>query len=900
MSGPMKRILRNLRPNPKRDVGDEVAFHIDMRAAEFRAAGLSDDEARRAAIAAFGDVGAMKDQLTTVRQADVDERRRQDRLEELKADIAFAFRTFRKNPGFTGAALATLSLGIGATIAVFTVLNGVLLRPLPYREPSRIAMVWMASDKPGSANTQLPVSPGFYLNALATSRTFESMAAFRSWPYTLISNGDAEQVRGSRATPSMFTILGARPLLGRVFNEADAQPGAAKVALLSYALWQRRFGGRPSIINEQLQLGGETFTVVGVMPDGFTFPRGAELPSGLQFALRTELWTPLIFTDTDKTSYGTLNMAAMGRLKPDATVAQARADLTGSLRALLERLNANGIDLRFQTVSMQDQAGQPVRRGLWLLMGAVALVLFIACANVTNLLVARTAARRRELAMRAALGAGRSRIARQLITENVVLATIGTIIGVAISIWVTKAMLSMVPGSLPRTDDVRVDWRVALGALAIAIVAGSAFGVVSTLQIKLRELASTLREAGARTSGTMRGVSRRGLVMIEVALSVILVIGAALLVTSFSRLQGVDPGLNTKDVLTASIGLPIAGGFDPRRDGPEWSAFLSQITERIKGIPGVQAVGGTSAMPLSRSTESGAYAVVGRPAPKSGEAASAAYAVIEGDFFKAAGIPLVTGRVFGTGDQATTTPIMIVNREFARVVFGDTSAIGRQIITYFDFGGSTRTIVGVVGNTRQGGLDDPIRPMAYIPESQMTYPSLRFFVRADGDPLSVLPAIKREVKALHARATISNVETMEEIASASMVRQRFSMTVLSIFAALALVLATVGLYGVIALSVGQRSREIGIRMALGAAPRNVLRQILGEGMRLAAFGVIIGLAGAFATSRLLAAMLFGVNALSAGLYAGAVVGVLGVATLAVLIPARRATRVDPLLAFRSD
>src|SRR5689334_24456331 len=369
MRGPMKRILRSLRPSPKRDVADELAFHIDMRAAEFRAAGMSDDEARKAAVAAFGDVSAMKDQLTTVRQADDDERRRQDRLEELRADVAFAFRTFRKNPGFTAAALATLALGIGATVAVFTVLNGVLLRPLPYHDPSRIAMIWMSSEKPGSANTQLPVSTGFYLNALATARTLESMAAFRSWRYTLVANGDAEQIIGSRVTPSMFTILGVRPLLGRVFNEADAQPGANKVAMLSYSLWQRRFGGNASILNQPIQLGTETFTVVGVMPDGFTFPRGAELPSGLQFALRTELWTPLIFTEADRTAYGTLNMAAMGRLKPGATVAQTRADLTGSLRALLERLNATGIDLKFQTLSMQDQAGQPVRRGLWLLMG---------------------------------------------------------------------------------------------------------------------------------------------------------------------------------------------------------------------------------------------------------------------------------------------------------------------------------------------------------------------------------------------------------------------------------------------------------------------------------------------------------------------------------------------------
>ena len=798
---PMKRILRSLRADPKRDVGDELAFHIDMRAAEFRAAGMSEDDARRAAVAAFGDVAAMKDQLTSVRQTDIEERRKHDRLQELQSDLAFAVRSFRKNPGFTGAALATLALGIGATIAVFTVLNGVLLRPLPYHEPSRIAMIWMSSDKPGSAGKQLPVSSGFFLNALETSRTFESMAAFRAWPHTIASNGENEQIMGSRVTPSLFSVLGARPLIGRVFNEADGEPGARKVVLLSHALWRRRFGGDSSIVDRTLQLGAEPFTVVGVMPEGFTFPRGAELPTGLQFALRTELWTPMAFSASDRTAYGTLNMAAIGRLKAGVTTAQARADLTGSLRALLDRLNARGIDLEFQTLTMQDQAGQPVRRGLWLLMGAVALVLFIACANVTNLLVARTAARRRELSMRAALGAGRSRIARQLITENVLLAVFGTAIGLVLSIWVTRAMLAMVPGSLPRTDDIQVDWRVAAGALVIAIIAGSVFGLISTLQIRLGDLAATLRETGSRMTGGASAIGRRSLVTIEVALSVMLVIGAALLMASFSRLQRVDSGIDTRNVLTSSVGVPISAGFDPARDGPAWASFFAQAQDRLARVPGVRAVGFTSAIPLAKTTESGAYAVVGRPAPKSGEAPSAEYAVIAGDYFRAAGIDLVAGRAFDGRDNASTTPALIVNQEFVRTVFGDTAAIGRQIVTYFDWTGSTRTIVGVVENTRQGGLDVPVRPMAYTPQSQMPYPGLRMLVRADGDPVALLPALKREITAANSQAVVARVEMLSEIEHASLARQRFSMTVLVIFAGLASVLATVGLYGVIALSV---------------------------------------------------------------------------------------------------
>ena len=899
----MRRIFRgsHVRPNPKRDVTDELQFHIDMRAQEFRDAGMSDADARRAAIEAFGDVATMNDQLATVRGAHVDELRRRDRLDELRADIAFAFRSFRRNPGFTAAALATLALGIGATIAVFTVVNGVLLRPLPYPDPSTLAMVWMTSTDPASPRQQLPVSSGFYLHVTETQRTFKALAAFRAWPYTLTSDGDAEQVAGSRVTPSLFTVLGVPPLLGRAFNEADAAPNAPKVVMLSHSLWQRRFGGAASIVNQPIQIGGEPFTVIGIMPEGFAFPRGAELPSAFQFGLRTELWMPMGFTAEDRTQYGTLNMAAIGRLDPGTTVSRAKADLSGNLRALLDRI-APTLKLDFQTLSIQDQAGGPVRRGLWLLMGAVGLVLFIACANVTNLLIARTASRRRELSMRAALGAGRSRIARQLITENVVLAIMGTGIGLLLSIWVTRAMLAMVPGSMPRTDDVRIDWRVALGAMAIAIIAGSTFGIMSTLQIRLGELAATLREAGSRaTGGRAGGLGRRGLVTLEVALSVMLVIGAALLAVSFSRLQSVRSGIDTQGVLTSHIVLPISGGFDPLGNAPRWAQFFAEVTERASRIPGVKAVGATSALPLTRTTESGAYMVIGRPTPGSGQAPSAEYAVIEGDYFKAAGIGLVSGRVFDRRDQRSTTQVIVVNREFAKKVFGDSLALGRQIKTYFDFGvNADRTIIGIVEDTRQSGLDVAVRPMIYVPQSQMSYPGLRLVIRTEGNPLAILPALKREVNAVDARVALSRTQTLEEIHAASLASQRFSMTVLGIFAVLALVLATVGLYGVIALSVGQRQREIGVRLALGASAGNVVRQIVGEGMRMTLAGVILGLVGAYAASRLLAAMLYGVSAVNPGLYATAIVGVVVVATAATLLPARRATRVDPVTALRSD
>lgn len=897
----MKRFFRytNIRPNPKREVGDELRFHLEMRAKEFMDAGLSPEDARRAASEAFGDVAVIDDQLSAQRRERAETNERRDRIQELSMDVMFALRTFRKNKGFTAAALATLALGIGATTAVFTVVNGVLLRPLPYGDPSRLAMVWMSSKQPGSEG-QLPVSSGFYVNARDNSTSFTSLAAFRSWGYTLTSNGDAEQLRGARVTPSLFPVLDVRPLLGRVFDQSDAEPGAARVVLVSHSLWQRKFGGNHSIVGERIQLGGEPLTVIGVMPEGFSFPRGAELPRGLQFGLRTDVWTPMGFTAQDLANYGTLNMAAVGRLKPGVTFTQARAELSTNLRNLLSTIGPK-IDLDFQTVSLQEQAGYQVRRGLLILMGAVAFVLFIACANVTNLLMARTAARRRELAMRAALGAGRARIARQLITENVVLAAVGTVLGLLLSIWATRAMLALVPGSLPRSDDVRVDWRVALAAVSIAVVAGAIFGAISTMQIRLGHLAGTLRDGAGASGGRGQGMGRRGLVTAEVGLSIMLVIGAGLLTLSFLRLQRVEPGLIKEGVLTAAVALPIPGEFNPQRDGAGWAQFFAQLTQRMRAAPGVKAVGAVSSLPLTSTIESGGFAIVGRPIPAAGQALHAEYNVIEGDYFAAAGIRVVGGRVFDSRDAANGVGVAIVNREFVRRYFADSAVLGQQMLPYFDFTTrSQRTIVGIVDNVRQSRLDTPIEPLVYVPEAQMTYPFLNMVIRMDGDPMAVLPALKRELKSLDARIAVGDVRTMTDVFDESLARQRFSVTILTVFAGAALLLAMVGLYGVIALSVGQRTREIGVRMALGARPTDVLRHVLGEGMRMTTGGIVLGLVGALALSRLLSAMLFGVSATSPGIYVAATVAVLIVTMVATYIPARRATRVDPTAALRGE
>ena len=894
----MKKSFRH--GNAPRDVDDELRFHLDMRAQEFIDAGMSPDDARRAASAAFGDVAAIDAQLRVARTNRTRTRERRDQFHELIMDVAFALRTLRKNLAFTVASLATLALGIGATTAVFTVVNGVLLRPLPYSDPARLQMIWMSSKTP-ELGGDLPLSTGFYSDIQTQNKSFTNLAAFRSWSYTLSSDGDAEQIAGSRATPSLFPVLGVRPLLGRAFNDADAEVGAAPVVMIGYSLWQRRFGASSSIVGRRVQLGGESFTVIGVMPSGFAFPRGAELLSGLQFGSRTEIWTPLVFTPKDRTNYGTQNIAAIGRLKPGVGVAQARGELSAIIGTFLAA-NAPKLDLDYHVLDLQQQAGQHVRRALLLLMGAVVFVLFIACANVTNLLVARTSARRREFAVRAALGAGRGRIARQLVTENVLLGVLGTALGVALSAWATRAMLALVPGSMPRADDVGLDWRVAAAAGVIAIIVGAGFGLVSTFQIRLGHLASALHEAGARaTTGRARSIGRRALVVAEVSLSLMLIIGAALLTVSFIRLQRVEPGFSPAGTLTASIALPLPGAFDPQRYGPGWARFFAQVDERLSKSPGVLSTGAVSALPLTGTVEGGAMAIVGEPTPEAGQAPHAQYAVIQGEYFRTLGIKLLAGRAFSSSDIATSLPVVIVNREFARKYFPGRSAVDRQLIPYFDFShGVPRTIVGVVDNVQANSLDEAPSPQVYVPEQQMTYPALNLVVRTQGDPMALLPVIKREIKALDPRLAVSGVRTLQDVFDASLARQRFSMTIIGVFAASALLLAVVGLYGVIALSVGQRRREIGVRMALGARSADVLRLVLGEGVLITVAGIALGLAGAVVLSRLMSALLFDVSATNVGVYAGAT-GVIVLVTLAAsYIPARRAARVDPTSALRAE
>lgn len=904
MSGKQFRLTDSVR-NAKREVDEELAFHIDMRTRELIAEGIAPDEARRRAIAHFGDVGGISATLRREREARNSERQRQDFWSAAKMDIGYSLRWLQRNKLFALASIATLGLGIGATLAVVTVVNGVLVRPLPYSDPSRLGNIWMTmQNSSDEAPYDLPLASGFY-NDLARDARSVTPAAFRSWSYSLARDRDAspDVVSGARVVPEFFDVFGVRPLAGQPFTRAEAVPGAPHVVVISHDLWQRRFGGDSSIIGKPIFLGGEAHTVTAIMPAGFSYPRGAELPAPFQFGRRTDVWTPLVFDSSDVQNYGTQNLSAVARLKDNATLESAQAELTGMMKRWLAD-NAPELKLGYRITSMSDQASRTVRRSLLILFGAVIFVLLVVCANVASLLVARVASRQRELALRATLGAGHGRIARQLVTENLVLAFAGTLVGIVIGNAVTRVMLAMVPGSMPRADDVTLDWRVAAFAATVAVLAGIAFGLAAASSVRWNQLAGSLHAGGLRTIGGVRQrLGRRILVVSEVALSLILLIGAALLTRSFVRLQQVRSGFDPNEVLTANVGLPVTGQFDPLGNAPRWAAALNGLTARLGQSPGVVAAGATSALPLSGAIEGGTLTIPGRPPDPPGQGPHAQYSVVSGSYFAAARIPVVAGRAFDASDDATGVRTIIVNREFVRrYMTGDQDAVGKDVQALFEFvrNAPMRRVVGVVENVKLTSLEEEATPQVYVPQSQFAYPGLALVVRTNGNPRNAIETVRAAVRAVSSQLTIKDIRPFSDVVSLSLARQRFSMTLIGAFAVLALTLAVVGLYGVLSLLVGQRSREIGVRLALGATRRDVMRLVVWEGGRIAGIGVIFGLLGALAMTRLLASMVYEVGTRDLVTFAGATAIVAIVSLGAAVFPARRASRLDPNAALASE
>ncbi len=796
-------------------------------------------------------------------------------------DLRYGLRQLLQAPGFTCVALLTLALGIGANSAIFSVVNAVLLRPLPYDDPDRLIFMGEYSEQVKNMSVSWPN----YSDWRDQNQVFERIAAFRGAAATMTGTGDPERLTGAQCTANLFATLAGKPIQGRVFSPDEDKPGANRVILISEGLWKRRFGSEPGLIDKKLTLNGNVWTVVGVMPSNFVFP-----------SRLTEYWSPL-GQDADQMQQRGAHpgIYTVSRLKAGVTVERARTEMVGLAARLAQQYPQSNTGNSVNMVTLNERVLGQIRTPALVLMGAVVLVLLIACANVANLLLARGAARLKEVSIRAALGAGRWRIVRQMLTESALLSFAGGVLGVVFAVWGVRALVAATPTSVPRIKDVQVDGTVLLFTLGVALVTGILFGLAPALFSSSPNLNETLKEGGRGSStGRSHHYLRSGLVAAEMALSLVLLVGSVLTLRSLHRLLTTSAGYNPEKVLTVQVYLPNATYPDDtsRRN------FYRKLMERVPNLPGVQTAGIT--FPLLGGWQN-SFRVEGRPDPLPGQAPSTDYTRINEDYFKAMGVPLLKGRFFTPSDNENSVRVAIIDETFARRYWPNDDPVGKRI----RFGTTDNTtpwlaIVGVVGHVKNYGVDQDSRVETYVPHVQAPATGFILVLRGGPDPTVLTSAVREAVLAVDPNLPISGVRTMEAIDAESTAPRRLATMLLGIFAAIAVTLAGVGIYGVMSYSVNQRTHEIGIRMALGAGSGDVSRLVVAEGMRLAVIGVAVGLAGAFALKRVLTTMLFGISATDPATFSIAPMGLLLLALVASYFPARRATKVDPLVALRCE
>jgi putative ABC transport system permease protein len=801
-------------------------------------------------------------------------------METLLKDIRYGFRSLLKRPGFTAIAVITLALGIGANSAMFSTVNAVLLKSLRYPEAERIVL--LDGINPSAGITQSNMSIPDFADWQAQSQSFEQLAGFVTGGSLLTSGDEIERVRGTSVSNDFFPLFRTGALRGRTLQPDDSQKGRDKVVVLSYALWQRRFGGNENVIGSKVILAGKPTTVVGVMPNGFDYPS------------QSELWVPFPIDPTTERRDNRF-VSVVGRLKPGVPIAQAEASLDTINKRLAQTFVETNTGWTVKVTNLQERMVRSMRKSLLVLLGAVALVLLIACANVANLLLARATGRQKEIAVRAALGASRWRVVRQLLTESVLLSLIGGAIGLLVSVWLTRLLVSISPANTPRFDEIKPDVWVFAFTLALTVVTGIIFGLVPALQASRIDLNTGLKET--RGAGASHNQRLRGLVMVaEIALSFILLVCAGLLIKSFMRLREVNPGFNPANVLSIRTSLP--GAVYPK--GEPRAQMLRQVVDHVKTLPGVESAGAVLSLPLGGDTLNvgRAYIREGRPATPE-ESTNATYLVATPDYFRTLQIPLIAGRPFSDYDTDHTPKVVIVNETMARQLWPGASPLGKRITIWRDED-FPREIVGIVGDTK-ASLDEDASPQMYVPFAQDSgWGSMSLVIRTSGDPSATSAAARSEIRSLDKGIPLFNVKTMNDVLAVSVAQPRVSMLLLSAFAAVALLLAVIGIYGVTAYYVTQRTQEIGIRMALGAQMGDVMKLVFRSGMLLAVIGVAIGLAVALVLTRLLTSLLFAVKPTDLATFATVAVCLLVTAFLACYLPARRATKVDPLVALRYE
>src|SRR3954470_9277161 len=814
-------------------------------------------------------------------------------------EFRVAIRVLAKSPVFVIIAVATLALAIGANTAVFSLVNALLIRPLPYAQPQRLVLLFEEFVAQGLE--RIPVSPPEFVDYEKQTKSFSHIAAFTFLDLNLTGGDSAERVQGSKVSPAVWPLLGVQPIRGRVFDQTEQGEGQDNVVVISQRLWQRRFNSDPGLIGKTLLLNGRTYTVVGIMPETFEFPLPLFNVQGGQFTQPVDIWMPVAFTQEEMKNRGSRDYGVIARLAPNVTPQKAQAELDATIsRWKRDYSNSYGADKNFgaRVYPLQDQVVGAMRPALWILFGAVLLVLLIACANMTTMLLARASSREREMAIRLALGAGAMRLIRQLLVESVILSFCGGLAGIVLAIWGLDVLRTVTARTVPRIAEVNLDLTVLGWTFVVAVGTGVLFGFVPALASSRPQLTEALKE-GARGSseGARRNALRSGLVVAEIAIALALLVGASLLIRSFVEIQNVNPGFNPRHVLTMDLSLPNL----KYPKGKPVADLFAEVQRRVARLPGVRATALTSILPLSGSNSDSSFSIEGKViAPgTTGTYPDEEQRVVTPDYFRVLETPLLQGRYFTDADTAEAPSVMIINQALAKKYWPDGQALGKRV-TFDDPRKPDvkwTTIVGIVGDVRHRGIDQPAKPEFYAPHAQVPYRSMILAVRSSQDPRGLTSAIRREIANLDPDLPIAHVRPLEEVVSDSIAPRRLSVLLLGVFAAIALILASIGMYGVMSFLVAQRSHEIGVRMALGAQRGDVLKMILGRGARLVLAGTGLGLVFAFLSTRALGSLLYGIGPFDILTFATVTLVLAAVALLASYIPALRATQADPMIAL---